>query len=34
LAAKVAAVAVNNTASPTSVIVRFVLTARFGRLLR
>jgi hypothetical protein len=34
LAAKVAPVAVNNTASATSVILRFVITARFQRFLR
>jgi hypothetical protein len=34
LAAQVAAVAVNNTATATSVVVRFVLTARFERFLR
>src|SRR5437660_1196778 len=34
LAAKVAAVAVNNTASVTSVVIRFFLTAQFERFLR
>ena len=34
LAAKVAAVVVNNSASATSIVVRFILTARFERFLR
>jgi hypothetical protein len=33
LAAKAAAFAVNNTASATSVVGRFILTARFERFL-